>query len=224
MKWMSRMFPVVAVGMLAGALVLPSPVQAQGSTRANSWEFILPVTYSPSMTVTGEGGSSADLNSDLGFGFGIGYNLNNHFQLTGLLTWSTRSYNATLVDASNGTRRNASGTLESSTIAVNAVYFLMPQGITPFVSGGIGSTFIDTNIPNGIPTSGCWYDPWYGTICNTYYPTKSETAVSYSAGIGVRIPVNRAFSVQGSYNRLWVDLSNSKPEIDGWKLDLVFRM
>jgi len=222
MKWMSRMFSIFAAGVLAGALVLPSPAQAQ--SRAQSWEFILPVIYSPSMTVTGQSGSSADLNSDLGFGFGIGYNPSNHLQVNGTFTWSTRSYNATLVDSPSGTPRKASGTLESSTFALNATYFFLPSGVTPFVSGGIGSTFVDTNIPNGVPSSGCWYDPWWGYYCDTYYPTKYETAVSYTAGVGVRIPVNRAFSVQGSYNRLWLDLSSSKPEVDGWKLDFVFRM
>jgi hypothetical protein len=30
--------------------------------------------------------------------------------------------------------------------------------------------------------------------------------------------------VQGSYNKMWLDYSKSRPEIDGWKLDLVFRM
>ncbi len=223
MKSMSPVLPIVLVGALAGALMLPSPVKAQGSQRASSWEFILPITYSTSTTVTGQGGSSADLNSDLGFGIGFGYNLNNHLQLNGLLTWSTRSYNATLVNT-DGTTRKASGTLESSTLGINAVYFFIPQGITPFVSGGIGSTFVDSNIPSGPGSTTCWYDPYYGYICDTYTPTRTETAFSYTAGIGVRIPVSRAFSVQGSYNKLWIDMSNSKPEIDGWKLDFIFRM
>jgi opacity protein-like surface antigen len=217
------MFSIVAAGALAGALV-PSPVQAQGSPRAHSWEFILPVTYSPSMTVTGEGGSSANLNSDLGFGFGIGYNPSNHLQLNGLFTWSYRNFNATIVDTGTGTNLKRSGTLESSTVMLNAIYFFMPTGVTPFVSGGVGSTFVDTNIPTGPSQPVCWYDPWWGYICDDYSPTKSQTAVSYSAGVGVRIPVNRAFSVQGSYNKLWIDASNAKPEIGGWKLEFVFRM
>jgi opacity protein-like surface antigen len=221
MKMRRGMFPIIAVGTLAGALVLPSPVKAQ--SREHSWEFVLPVIYSPSTTVTGEGGSKADLNSDLGFGFGIGYNPSNHFQVNGMFTWSTRSYDATIANT-DGTARKASGTLESSTIAINAMYFLNPTGVTPFISGGIGSTFVDSNIPNGLGQTTCWYDPWWGYICDTYTPTKSETAVSYTAGVGVRIPVNRAFSVQASYNKLWLDLNNSKPDIDGWKLDFVFRM
>jgi len=215
---------MVAAGALAVALALPSPAQAQGATRGGSVEFILPVIYTPSASFTGQGGSSADVNSNLGFGFGINYNVNNHFQVGGLFSWASRSYNATLVETTTGQRNSATGYLESSTIGVNATYFFMPTGFTPFVTGMIGSTFVDTNIPNGIPQSGCWYDPWYGTICNTYVPTKTQTAVSYGAGAGVRFEMSRSISVQGSYNKLWFDLSNSKPDFDVWRLDFVFRM
>jgi opacity protein-like surface antigen len=222
MKSIFRMFPVVAAGALA--LMLPSAVMAQ--QRAGSLEFILPVTYSSSTSFNGQGGSSADLNSDLGWGFGIGYNLNNHLQLNGIFTWATRSYNATIVQDTGGTLgpRKASGTLDSSTIAFNAVYYFIPSGFTPFVSAGIGSTFIDTNVPSGLAQTGCWYDPWYGYVCDTYQPTKTQTAVSYTAGAGVRFELNRVLSLQGSYNRVWLDYSKSTPEIDGWRFDLVFRM
>ena len=223
MKSILRTFSIVAVGALAGALLLPSSAQAQGTSRAGSWEFILPIVYSPSTSFNGQGGSSAELNSDLGMGLGFGYNLNNHLQLSGMLNWNYRSYNANIVQ-DNGTIRKATGTLDSSTLALNGTYYFMSSGFTPFISGGIGSTFIDTNIPNGAPSSGCYYDPWYGYICNTYTPTKSQTAISYTAGVGVRFELNRAISLQGSYNKMWLDYSNANPEIDGWRLDFVFRM
>ncbi len=221
MKLTFRKSGIVAVGVLAGALMLPSTVMAQ--SRANSLEFILPIIYSPSSSFNGQGGSSADLNSDLSSGFGIMYNLNNHLQLGGMFTWNTRSYNANIV-RDTGQINKASGTLDSSTIAFNATYYFMPSGVTPFVSGGIGSTFIDTNIPNGGASTGCWWDPWYGYVCSTYQSTKTQTAISYSAGVGMRFDVGRGFAVQGSYNKIWIDYSKSRPEIDGWKLDLVFRM
>lgn len=222
MKSNFRIFPIVAVGALAGALALPSPAQAQAGSRAGSWEFLVPVTYMPSSSFNGQGGASADLNSDLGMGLGVGYNLNNHLQLGGAITWSSRGYNATLVDTNGTPRRASGGTMDSSTLAFNATYYFMQSGFTPFVSGGIGSTFIDSNIPSGTSATSCWYDPFYGTICNT--DTKTQTAFSYTAGIGLRFQLNRQFSLQGSYNKMWIDLSNGKPDIDIWKLDLVFRM
>jgi len=225
MKSISRMFPMVAVGALAVTLALPSPAQAQGAAREGSVEFILPLIYTTSQNLTAQGGSTASVNANLGFGFGLNYNLNNHFQVGGIFNWSSRSYSAELVDptGANATRK-VSGTVEASTIGVNATYLFIPTGFTPYVTGGIGSTFIDTNIPNGIPQSGCWYDPWYGQICSTYVPTKTQTAVSYTAGAGVRFEMTRSVSVQGSYNRMWIDLSGGYPTFDAWRLDFVFRM
>lgn len=224
MKSILKTFSIALVGALAGALVLPSPVQAaQGSSRAGSWEFILPINYSQSTSFNGEGGSSASLNSDVGMGLGFGYNLNNHFQLGGTISWSARNYAATLVD-SNGTTRRASGTLDSSTIALNGTYYLMQGGFSPFLTGGIGSTFIDSNIPNGQGSTACWWDPWYGYVCDTYQATKTQTALSYSAGAGVRFELTRGVSVQGSYNRMWLDYSKANPSLDSWRLDFVFRM
>jgi len=223
MKPISMVLSVCAAGLLVASLILPSPAWAQGSSRAGTLEFILPIPYSPSTSFDGENGSSAKLNSDLGFGFGLGYNLNDHFQLGGLITWSNRSYDAVLVN-SDGTRRNGSGTTESSTIMFNATYFFRPSGFTPFVTAGIGSTFVDTNIQNGLPTTGCWWDPWYGNICTTYTPTKTETALSYTGGVGVRFDINRVLSLQGSYNKLWIDYSKSTPDIDIWRFDFVFHM
>jgi opacity protein-like surface antigen len=223
MKSNSRLFPTLATVVLAAVLVLPSLVRAQGSSRAGTLEFILPITYSPSTSFDGEGGSSAKLNSDLGMGLGLGYNINDHLQLGGLITWSSRSYNATLINT-DGTSRNGSGTMDSATIGLNATYFFMPSGFTPFVTGGIGSTFTDSNIPTGPGSTQCWWDPWYGYICNSYTPTKTQTAFSYTAGVGVRFDINRIFSLQGSYNKMWIDYSKGTPEIDGWKIDFVFRM
>ncbi|HEY6242151.1 MAG TPA: outer membrane beta-barrel protein [Burkholderiales bacterium] len=223
MKSISRLFSIVAAGALAGALALPSPVQAQGAPREGSLEFILPISYSPSTSFNGQGGSSAELNSTLGFGFGLGYNVNNHLQLGGTVNWGYRNYIATTTN-NNGTTSQGSGQLSSSTIGFNAIYYFMSSGLTPFLSAGIGSTWVDTGIPNGLPQTGCWYDPWYGYVCNSYTPTKSQTAVSYTGGAGVRFEVSRAFSVQASYNKAWIELTKGTPEVDSWRVDLVWRM
>lgn len=229
MQRISRVFSFIAIGALVGALGLPLPAAAQSmmggaGARTGTWEFTLPLVYSESKTLHGEGGSSVDLNADFGFGFGFGYNFNNHFQLGGMFNWSTRNYDATLVDATTGTTRKASGYLDASTISLNATYFFLASDLTPFVSANVGSTFLDSNIPSGSGSTGCWWDPWWGYICSTYVPTKTETDVSYGAGVGMRWDLSRAFSMQASYNRLWIDAAKSTPDFTGWRLDFIFRM
>ena len=225
MKSILKIVPVVAVGLAIVGIALPSPAVAQGASgqREGSWEFVLPITYSPSSSFDGQGGSSASLNSNLGTGLGFGYNVSNQFQMSGAFGWSNRSYNATIVD-SNGARSQAGGTLSSSSFNFNGTFFLTPGPVAPFMTAGIGSVFIDTNIPNGKPSTGCWYDPWLGYICNTYTPTKSGSAVSYNAGLGLRWELTRAVAMQGSYNQTWIDYSSSKPQLAGWTIAIVFKM
>jgi opacity protein-like surface antigen len=230
MQILIKVMVVVLVVAAIGAIV-PNPAEAQSYTaprpggRGGNWEIYLPLIYSDSATVKGEGGSKVDINADWGFGFGAGYNVNDYFQINGMLTWSTKSYNATTV-GTDGTTKKYSNYMDTSTLSLNGVYYIMNGNITPFVSAGVGITYVDTNIPTGSGSTSCWYDPWYGYVCSSYMPTKTENDISYNAGIGVRFDVDRQFGLQFGYYKTWIDISkaSSTPEFDTWKLDIIFRM
>jgi hypothetical protein len=222
---------VVALLLAAAWAIMPDPAEAQGFTtvrpggRGGTWDFYLPITYAESAIIEGQGGSSVDVNADWGFGFGFGYNFNDHFHLNGLMTWNSRSYDATVVNT-DGTTRRYSNYLDSSTLSLNGIFYFLKGDFTPFVSGGVGITYVDTNIPTGSGSTSCWYDPWYGYVCSSYVPTKTENDMSYNAGVGVRLDVNRQFGLQFGYNKTWVDISKAAgtPDFDIWRLDFVFRM
>ena len=72
----------------------------------------------------------------------------------------------------------------------NAIWHLMDGPLTPYVGAGLGWTWIDTNVPTGPPVTGCWWDPWWGYVCYTDYPTKTTDAFSYQAILGVRYEFN----------------------------------
>jgi opacity protein-like surface antigen len=228
--WIIGLMLVVAA--IAGAALFVPVAEAQGYTavrpggRGGGWDFYLPLTYADSTTINGQNGSSVDLNAGYGLGFGFGYNFNDNFQLNGMFTWSSRSYDATRVDAVTGSTQRYSNYMDSSTFSVNGVYYFLKGDITPFVSGGVGITYVDTNIQTGLGSTNCWYDPWWGYVCSSYVPTKTENDVSYNAGIGVRYDINRQFSLQGSYNKMWIDISKASgtPDFDSWRLDFIFRM
>ena len=44
--------------------------------------------------------------------------------------------------------------------------------------------------------------------------------------LGVRIDINPRFSLQPSYNKMWIDVGNASntPDFDVWRLDFIFRM
>jgi opacity protein-like surface antigen len=226
---------VVALVVASLGAMMPGPADAQGFTtvrpggRGGTWDFYLPITYAESATINGQNGSSVDLNADWGFGFGFGYNFNDHFQLNGLFTWNSRSYDALVTGSTNtllGPNQRYSNYMDSSTLSLNGVYYILNGDITPFVSGGVGITYVDSNIQNGPATGYCWYDPWWGYVCNSYVPTKTENDFSYNAGIGVRFDVNRQFGLQAGYYKTWIDISkaSSTPDFDIWRLDIMFRM
>ena len=229
-RWM-MISMALAFAAIAGAALYIPVAEAQGFTavrpggRGGTSDFYLPLIYGDSATISGQGGSSVDLNADWGFGFGFGYNFSDNFQLNGLFNWSSRSYDAKTVNT-DGTTRKYSNYMDSSTISVNGVYYFLKGDITPFVSGGVGITYVDTNIPTGSGSTSCWYDPWYGYVCSSYVPTKTQNDVSYNAGLGVRYDVNRQFGLQFGYYKTWIDISKASgtPDFDIWRLDFIFRM
>lgn len=224
---------ILAFSMSAGFAVSVFPAEAQENAfttsrpdgRGKSWEVFLPLHYTQSKTIKGQGESSVDINDDYGFGFGLGYNFNDHFQLNGSITWSSRGYDATIVQTDGSTRRY-NNNLDTSTLMLGGIYHFLNKNLTPFVSAGIGTTHLDTNIPSGLSSTACWYDPWYGYICDIYVPTKTENALSYNAAIGILFDINRQFGLRVAYSRMWVDLKNAShtPDFSTWKLDMVFRM
>jgi hypothetical protein len=230
MKQMLRISAACLIVAIVCVGVIPTDADAQSYTvsrpggRGGTWEFIMPLTYLPPWTMDGQQGSKVDLDATWGFGFGFGYNLSDHFQMNGLFSWSARNYDATLVNT-DGTTRRFGSTEYSSTFSLNAIYYLLPGNISPFVSGGAGITYVDTSIPTGVGTTTCWWDPWYGYVCNEGYPTKTETDIVYNVGLGVRFDLNRSFSLQPSYNKAWIDMgSRGTPDFDVWRLDFIFRM
>ena len=165
--------------------------------RDTGWEFGGELIYQDSTEFTAERDAAASLDSDLGIALTFGYRFNEKLELTFGVDWNNIDYDATVV---------ADGVP------------LIPNGtITPYISGMIGYAFIDTNIPNGPPQTGCWWDPWYGQICGSWQPTRSADNFVYGAGLGVRWDVNDAWSLRFGYDKRWID-SNGSPDVDQIKL------
>ena len=220
---MSRKYSILAI---FGALVLfilslgdafaASPVQ-----RAGKWEFTVQTRYLDGQHVDGDSGSSADVNNTLGWGFGIGYNLTNNFTLAMDIGWASANYRGTYVTDTSATQ-TINGTMDTSTIALNLSYYFTRSAVSQFVMGGIGSIFIDSNIPSGLASTGCWYDSWWGYVCNSYQPIYSSTNFTYNAGLGLRWDAAPGFFMRGIIGEQWIDANGGNADVTNYRIDFGF--
>jgi len=200
---------LLLASLLPPLLLLPSAAQAQ--LRTNQWEGWFSPVVTESKSYTFEGGSTARQDTGFGAGFGFGKNLNPNFSLGGEFTWGSANYRATVQPGAgnNLQAQTIGGTVEAYTVRFMGSYYLLQGNFSPFVTGGLGWTYIDTNIPSGLPQNVCWYYPWYGTVCGSYVPTASTTRFSYNAGLGVRYDFTREFFMRGWVNAQYVDFGGS---------------
>ncbi len=195
---------LVAMSSTAAHAQLTGP-----TSRARLWDISVQTRYVGEQTRDGEGASSASVESDLGWGIGFDYNLNERFDVGLFFNWRSANYTATVVpELTSDESEIYSSWLETSTIAVSADWNVLPKRITPYVTGALGWTLIDTNIPADI-YGGCYYDPWYGYVCMTDVATYGTDVFSYSIGAGMRFEVSEAFFIRVGYDYNGVDLEGA---------------
>ena len=195
--------------VLAVALMAATSAMAQ-SRRADTWEMYLAPTFTDGKSYSFEGGTTAKTDTGFGFTFGLAKNLNSHLTLGGEWSWNEQDYRATVQPGTGNTNLagQINGTIESSTIRFYGTYNFSEKSFTPFVTGGLGWTYIDTNIPAGLPENVCWAYPWYGVYCSTYVPTETTTKFSYNAGLGLRLDYGKGV-FRFLVNSQWVDFGGS---------------
>jgi hypothetical protein len=228
---MIRSSRFIAVLTVAGVLATASLAAAQGAIpafqgRAGKWEFMLEPQYIGSNSYDLSGGTKIDTSADLGFGFGFGYNVSNNLAWHLNTNWTFMNYEATLATVDKVTQApgtaKTSGTLDTGTVAFDMTYYLLKGPVTPFVMGGVGWTMVDSNISSGPPQNYCWYDPWYGYVCDSYQTTYAKDFFSYNAGAGVRWDVVPGFFLRGYVGMQWVDTDNGTIDTTGGRVDIGF--
>jgi opacity protein-like surface antigen len=208
------------------ALSFHSVAIAQSGSRERGWEFGAEATYALSTDVGFDGGTTLDIEDDIGAALIFGYRFDPRLELQFSLDWNDVDYRGVLRSALvPSLTANISGTMETFTPRLNGTYNFLDAPLTPFVSAGLGWSFIDTNIPTGQVQVGCWWDPWWGQICTPYQPTKDVDAFMYELGVGARWDVGESATFRAAYHKRWLDLNNatSTPDFDRFELAFVWR-
>jgi opacity protein-like surface antigen len=198
---------VAWAGALAAAALLAAAPAAAQSSRAGHGEIYIYPLFTDGKSYSFEGGSDARTDTGVGLGFGYNYNFNAHWSAGGEIEWSEQDYRANVQPGPGNTfsAGTINGTIETRTLRFQGTYNLLAKNFTPYASAGLGWTYVDTNIPSGLPESFCWYYPWYGSYCGTYVPTHDTTKFSYNVALGLRWDIGRAL-IRAQINSQWIDL------------------
>jgi len=207
----------------AGAVSAQKPFAATAQ-RAGTWEVSADLLFQDGKRANGENRSSADLDSDVGIAFGFAYHFTDHWQLGGDFQFTSPDYQATFIDE-NDQPETVRATADFFTGQVRATWNVLARALTPYAEIGLGWTYVDSNVADQPPITGCWWDPWWGYICDTFWSTYDETNFSWTFGAGLRWDVNDQFVLRGGYTRLQIDVggSNSDPGLDIFRLGGAWR-
>jgi opacity protein-like surface antigen len=190
--------------------------------RGPGWDFGGEVIYQGSKNVDFKGGSKASIDDDLGLALTFAYRFNERFELMFGLDWNNVDYDFNIRPDTGGLSFQGHGTLESWAPRVGLNVNILKGDLTPYVTGGVGWAWIDTNIPDSPPYQSCWWDPWYGYWCGTFQSTRSVDQLTYNLGAGVRWDISPEITLKLGYEKHWLDLkeSDSAPGFDQIKFGI----
>jgi opacity protein-like surface antigen len=199
---------------------------AARADRQPGWDFGADLIYQFSQDIDFDGGSSASLDDDLGLALTFGYRFSDRFELAFGLDWNKIDYDVNVASGNVGGQSfSGHGDLEAFTPYIGANFNLFSGNLTPYLTGKVGWSFIDTNIPNGPPVSSCWWDPWYGYVCGTWQETRNIDELAYAVGVGVRWDASSTITVRFGYERTWLDYgeATSTPGFDQLRVGIAAR-
>ena len=193
---------------------------SSATQRSQKWETTIGFYGTSSESSDGLNGSALDVESGYGIGFSVGYNLNQHVALRFDGSWSRADYDAVLDTEDNGLVE-ISHDLSLFNGQFNAVYNFLEGNFTPYVQAGLGWSYIDSNVVDGPPSTGCWWDPWWGYVCAPFYSTYSDTNFSWNVGAGLRYEMGSNMFLRGGWEQTHIDGgSGADPTFDAIRLEL----
>lgn len=196
------------------SFVEPSGTGGESVLRDGKWETRIGAMFQDSTDASFDGGTSVNIDSDTGIRVGMSHHLSDHFELGFNLDWFKTDYSANVAGDTPGEIFPVEGDLEYTNLSFDATYNLMAGNFTPFVLASAGWNWVDTNIATGPPQTGCWWDPWWGLICESFQSTRTIDGFTYGAGAGLRYDFNESYSLSASYRKTWYDWDNASDRVD----------
>jgi opacity protein-like surface antigen len=208
----------VSTSLQAQRFNQPSSYDGQ---RDGTWEAALLIGSQSGLDVTGANGSALDIDSELGWGFALGWNWNSRWNFNYRFVMAKPDYTATIVPEDTALPpQTLSYTADRYSNQLNAAFNFFEGPLTPYLQAGVGYAKLDSNLPSGAPSVGCWWDPWWGYICFSDWSTYDASGFSYNLGLGMRWDVNPALFLRGAWNREFFSGDNADFDFDTLTLEV----
>jgi opacity protein-like surface antigen len=193
--------------------------------QAGQWEATVGVIASNSSDVDFDGGTTAEIDSGFGFMAGAGYHFTDRLRVGSTFTYDSKDYSADVAGDTPGDTFAIEGSLDTMSLMFDAAYTFLTGPFTPYVVGGLGWAWVDTNIASAPPEVGCWWHPWWGYICTSWQDTRTVDGLAYEVGIGMRYNFSNSLAADGAYRMRWMDFENATgtPSFDTLQLNLVWK-
>jgi outer membrane protein assembly factor BamD len=193
--------------------------------QAGRWEATVGLGSSGSADVDFEGGTSATIDSGLGFSVGAGYHFSNALRFGTTFTFDQKDYDATVAGETPADSIAVEGSLDTMSLMLDVAYTFLAGPVTPYVVGGVGWAWVDTNVASEPPQVGCWWHPWWGYICTSWQDTRTVDGLAYELGLGARYSFTDSLAADVAYRMRWMDFENatSTPSFDNLQLNLVWK-
>ena len=95
---------------------------AQGSSRAQTWDFSLGAIYQQGDSASGDGGSSLEVDDAWGLGLNIGYNFTDHLNLSADFDFLRPDFTAVVIAEPNPPDGSQTTTAVKQALAAGATY------------------------------------------------------------------------------------------------------
>jgi hypothetical protein len=212
------------LAVIASGGLLPATAMGQGE-RARDWETGFHVAAHSSLALFGFGGASMQVDNSFAYGFSGAYNFTDRLALGTDLSWSQPDYRARIVPDGPTSVQIINATMDMARIHVKGIFYFLDSNLSPFIEVGYGWTRIDSNIVEGPGPTECWWDPWWGYICQRTYRTFTETKPTYGGAFGIRWDTRTEVSLRGSIGSLKIDrgLAVDDSSMDTTQVEVLWR-
>lgn len=211
----NRILTAIGVVLLGAASLAQAQVVAQapktGPANANRWGtgevYLGASNYSTTDARLDYAPVDITFDNSWAFILGGGYHLNDNLYLGGEMTFANTGFTGYGEDPETGEESFLKQDLREWGLLVGIEYNLLKGPITPYVSAGLGFTYLETPVPDGDPEYICvpGYWQWW---CYWAYPVYSHWSFTYYAGAGIRWDINDRTVMRLAYKSNWVDIPN----------------